>query len=132
MVKEMGVDKFNTEFTRQRGRSRGGVAGQLPQQAEGSVNTQALQRRYKYNTIGCSPPRAHLVESNMSFTKVCAVLMTMLMWMGIVIVSAEGSRVLRPGSHLPAYASAYEDARTSLGLWLMRLASGPSPKGPGH
>ncbi|KAI3430204.1 uncharacterized protein J3R85_008228, partial [Psidium guajava] len=29
-------------------------------------------------------------------------------------------------------AAAYERARNTMACWLERLASGPSPKGPGH
>lgn len=48
----------------------------------------------------------------------------------------EASRVLTQDfaarNHLQTYASpVYEQAKT-LSFWLQRLASGPSPKGPGH
>nr|DAD25299.1 TPA_asm: hypothetical protein HUJ06_026763 [Nelumbo nucifera] len=35
-------------------------------------------------------------------------------------------------NHLVTYPSVYERARFSMAFWLERLASGPSPKGPGH
>lgn len=34
--------------------------------------------------------------------------------------------------YLESYTSVYEQTRLRMGLWLQRLASGPSPKGPGH
>ncbi|PSS35726.1 Autophagy-related protein like [Actinidia chinensis var. chinensis] len=35
-------------------------------------------------------------------------------------------------NHLATYPSMYEKAKLSMECWLERLASGPSPKGPGH
>ncbi|KAF7805318.1 putative transmembrane protein [Senna tora] len=60
-----------------------------------------------------------------------------VMWVGMAV---EGSRVLSlredfgfaGRNHLQTYASVYEQAKTSMSFWLQRLASGPSPKGPGH
>jgi hypothetical protein len=50
----------------------------------------------------------------------------------------EASRVLRNSqefvfarnNHLQT--SAYEEAKNTMTIWLQRLPSGPSPKGPGH
>ncbi|KAL9679394.1 hypothetical protein QQ045_017253 [Rhodiola kirilowii] len=36
------------------------------------------------------------------------------------------------GDYLESYASAYEQTRLRMAGWLQRLASGPSPRGPGH
>ena len=51
----------------------------------------------------------------------------------------EASRVLRGSedfaraNHLQSYtSSAYEQAKNTMAFWLQCLASGPSPKGPGH
>jgi len=36
-------------------------------------------------------------------------------------------------NNLQTYSSsAYEQAKKTMGFWMQRLASGPSPKGPGH
>ncbi|KAG5530520.1 hypothetical protein RHGRI_025460 [Rhododendron griersonianum] len=35
-------------------------------------------------------------------------------------------------NHLEAYPSMYENAKLTMACWLERLASGPSPRGPGH
>ncbi|KAH7681255.1 hypothetical protein IHE45_05G048000 [Dioscorea alata] len=35
-------------------------------------------------------------------------------------------------SELVRYPSMYEKARTTMACWMGKLASGPSPKGPGH
>ncbi|POO01999.1 Transmembrane protein [Trema orientale] len=58
----------------------------------------------------------------------------------LVILSSAGveaSRVLSEdfagGSHLQTYSSSvYEKAKFTMACWLERLASGPSPRGPGH
>ncbi|TXG72746.1 hypothetical protein EZV62_001325 [Acer yangbiense] len=51
-------------------------------------------------------------------------------------VGVEATRVLPEDfaseNHLETYSSVYEKAKTTMGCWLGRLASGPSPKGPGH
>ena len=48
----------------------------------------------------------------------------------------EATRVLAEdfadANHLATYPSVYEKAKFSMSFWLERLASGPSPKGPGH
>ncbi|XAR54719.1 hypothetical protein NMG60_11029982 [Bertholletia excelsa] len=36
------------------------------------------------------------------------------------------------GNHLEQLPTTYEKAKYSVSWWLERLASGPSPKGPGH
>ena len=51
-------------------------------------------------------------------------------------VRVEATRVLSEdlagAKHLAAYPSMYEHAKETLSCWLERLASGPSPRGPGH
>ncbi|KAE9608265.1 hypothetical protein Lal_00003450 [Lupinus albus] len=48
----------------------------------------------------------------------------------------EASRVLShdfaSANYLNTYTSAYEETKNTMAFWLQRLASGPSPKGPGH
>ncbi|OVA08797.1 hypothetical protein BVC80_8801g24 [Macleaya cordata] len=59
---------------------------------------------------------------------------------GVAIISqgcVEASRVLSSedfasSNHLATYPSVYEKAKTTMVCWLGRLASGPSPRGPGH
>ncbi|KAL8246243.1 hypothetical protein R6Q59_007459 [Mikania micrantha] len=56
----------------------------------------------------------------------------------IVVISPAvvESRVLSQdfagSNHLVTYATAYEKAKNGMSFWLQRLASGPSPRGPGH
>ncbi|KAK8510440.1 hypothetical protein V6N13_100461 [Hibiscus sabdariffa] len=51
-------------------------------------------------------------------------------------VRVEAARVLgedfAKANHLEAYSSVYEKAKLTMSCWLERLASGPSPRGPGH
>ncbi|CAK9148807.1 unnamed protein product [Ilex paraguariensis] len=51
-------------------------------------------------------------------------------------VRVEATRVLSEdfggANHLASYPSMYEHAKETLSCWLERLASGPSPRGPGH
>ncbi|CAL0304903.1 unnamed protein product [Lupinus luteus] len=35
-------------------------------------------------------------------------------------------------NHLSTYTSVYEQSKNTMAIWLQILASGPSPKGPGH
>ncbi|KAE8696306.1 hypothetical protein F3Y22_tig00110676pilonHSYRG00385 [Hibiscus syriacus] len=48
----------------------------------------------------------------------------------------EATRVLGEdfarANHLDTYSSVYEKAKFTMSCWLERLASGPSPRGPGH
>lgn len=53
-------------------------------------------------------------------------------------VGVEATRVLQQQeslaseNHLGTSSSVYEKAKFSMGRWLQRLASGPSPRGKGH
>ncbi|CAK9149526.1 unnamed protein product, partial [Ilex paraguariensis] len=51
-------------------------------------------------------------------------------------VRVEAKRILSEdfagANHLASYPSMYEYAKETLSCWLERLASGPSPRGPGH
>ncbi|XWS22164.1 hypothetical protein CRYUN_Cryun29cG0011300 [Craigia yunnanensis] len=51
-------------------------------------------------------------------------------------VQVEATRVLpedfTQANHLETYSSVYEKAKFTMSCWLERLASGPSPRGPGH
>ncbi|XWS22165.1 hypothetical protein CRYUN_Cryun29cG0011400 [Craigia yunnanensis] len=51
-------------------------------------------------------------------------------------VRVEATRVLpedfTQANHLETYSSVYEKAKFTMSCWLERLASGPSPRGPGH
>ncbi|WRX21271.1 hypothetical protein QQP08_013758 [Theobroma cacao] len=48
----------------------------------------------------------------------------------------EATRVLpedfAEANNLETYSSVYEKAKLTMSCWLQRLASGPSPRGPGH
>ena len=52
-------------------------------------------------------------------------------------VHVEAARLLTEGdfasaNHLDTFPSVYAKARDTMSHWLERLASGPSPRGPGH
>ncbi|KAL9144363.1 hypothetical protein ABFS82_14G291700 [Erythranthe guttata] len=53
-------------------------------------------------------------------------------------VNVEAARILSDdhfsqANHLVKFPSvSYENAKVSMSYWLQRLASGPSPRGPGH
>ncbi|KAA3482092.1 transmembrane protein [Gossypium australe] len=51
-------------------------------------------------------------------------------------VGVEATRVITEdfakANHLETYSSVYEKAKFTMSCWLERLASGPSPRGPGH
>lgn len=79
----------------------------------------------------------------MSSGKICSLLNLMAVVMicvGMLMsYKVEGSRVLSDSgdfaraNHIQTYTStAYEHTKNTVSFWLQRLASGPSPKGPGH
>ncbi|KAI4324319.1 hypothetical protein L6164_023870 [Bauhinia variegata] len=76
----------------------------------------------------------------MSFRKTSTLLMILVIFVAVLSENestrVEASRVLTQdfvrGNHLETYASVYEQTKTTMTFWLQRLASGPSPKGPGH
>ncbi|KAK7312387.1 hypothetical protein VNO77_36200 [Canavalia gladiata] len=83
----------------------------------------------------------------MNSIKACTLLnlITVVMCFAILIcesqIRVEASRVLLDSeesafaraNHLKTYTSStYEHAKNTMAFWLQRLASGPSPKGPGH
>ncbi|KAK9062661.1 hypothetical protein SSX86_019850 [Deinandra increscens subsp. villosa] len=67
---------------------------------------------------------------------------TLLVFLVILIAvmsptTVEGRRALSTNdfakaNHLAAYSTVYEKAKSGMSFWLQRLASGPSPRGPGH
>lgn len=82
----------------------------------------------------------------MSYVKACTLLnlITIVMICLAILMSesqsskVEASRVLRNSQEF-AFAranhlqtSAYEQTKNTMTIWLQRLPSGPSPKGPGH
>ncbi|OMP03882.1 hypothetical protein COLO4_10135 [Corchorus olitorius] len=74
----------------------------------------------------------------MDSRKVSSVLIILVIWVAVVShVGVEASRVLpedfAKANHLDTYSSVmYQKARFTMSYWLQRLASGPSPQGPGH
>ena len=72
-----------------------------------------------------------------------AVMVSLAILMSDNIARVEGTRVLHlhmmgdkdfgHANHLETYSSsAYERAKQTMVTWLQSLASGPSPRGPGH
>ncbi|CAB4263789.1 unnamed protein product [Prunus armeniaca] len=81
----------------------------------------------------------------MNFPKMSSILIIFMISAAIWVGSApvEASRVLPEdfagANHLETFSSSslssssvYEKAKFTMECWLERLASGPSPKGPGH
>ena len=74
----------------------------------------------------------------MSFTRATTVLVILFISVAILSqVRVEAARVLADdfagANHLETYSSSvYEKAKSTMACWLERLASGPSPRGPGH
>ncbi|KDP44271.1 hypothetical protein JCGZ_05738 [Jatropha curcas] len=73
----------------------------------------------------------------MSFKKATLLLVIFLIYMAFISqVQVEATRVLpedfASANHLETYSSVYEKARSTMACWLGKLASGPSPRGPGH
>ncbi|KAJ1410462.1 hypothetical protein SESBI_21963 [Sesbania bispinosa] len=79
----------------------------------------------------------------MSSFKACSTLLNLVAVVMFVAIfmshRVEASRILSnseefaKANHLQTYtSSAYEQAKNTMAFWLQRLASGPSPKGPGH
>ncbi|KAG4180069.1 hypothetical protein ERO13_A10G142000v2 [Gossypium hirsutum] len=73
----------------------------------------------------------------MNSRKVSTLLMICVISMAVLSdVSVEAARVLREDlgnvNHMETYSSVYHKARSTMSYWLQRLASGPSPRGPGH
>ncbi|KAJ0093234.1 hypothetical protein Patl1_26654 [Pistacia atlantica] len=73
----------------------------------------------------------------MNSRKVCTLLIVFVVSVALLChVGVEATRVLQEdfatANHLMSRSSVYEKAKFSMGCWLQRLASGPSPRGKGH
>ncbi|GMN36226.1 hypothetical protein TIFTF001_005843 [Ficus carica] len=75
----------------------------------------------------------------MNFQKKSTLLMVVFVVTLVLLSRAgvEASRVMPEdfarANHIQTYSSSvYEKARFTMSCWLERLASGPSPRGPGH
>lgn len=73
----------------------------------------------------------------MYFRRENALLITLVIFVFIFGYASVGAtRVLSEDfageNHLEAYPSVYENAKLTMACWLERLATGPSPKGPGN
>lgn len=74
----------------------------------------------------------------MSLTRSNTTLLIILVIFVIIIgqVHVEGARILseefKSATHLTTSSYVYEKAKFTMTYWLERLASGPSPRGPGH
>ena len=75
----------------------------------------------------------------MSFTRSSTTFLVILVIFVIIIgqVHVEGARMLlseefKSATDLTTSSYVYEKAKFTMAYWLERLASGPSPKGPGH
>ncbi|KAK2989375.1 hypothetical protein RJ640_007774 [Escallonia rubra] len=72
----------------------------------------------------------------MEFQKTSTLLIVFVVFVvAASLVSVEAGRVLPEdfagANHLATYPSMYMKAKDTMACWLERLASGPSPKGPG-
>ena len=74
----------------------------------------------------------------MSFTRSSTTFLIILVIFVTIIgqVHVEGARMLseefKSATDLTTSSYVYENAKFTMAYWLERLASGPSPKGPGH
>lgn len=70
----------------------------------------------------------------MAFKKTCTLLACMMILMVVMIPNVvEGRALCEEFSRAnDLYSSVYENAKIGMSLWFEQLASGPSPKGPGH
>ena len=72
----------------------------------------------------------------MAFKKTCTLLAVLVILIAVLSPVVVEGRVLSEdfagSNHLATYSTVYEKAKTGMSFWLQRLASGPSPKGPGH
>lgn len=72
----------------------------------------------------------------MNFQKTGAFLIVLVVFV-VVMTSQAAARVLTEedfggSNNLEKYSSIYDKVKNSMTLWLERLPSGPSPRGPGH
>ncbi|KAH7856517.1 hypothetical protein Vadar_002394 [Vaccinium darrowii] len=73
----------------------------------------------------------------MYFRRETASLVLLVIFVAILChAHVEATRVLKEdfanANQLVTYPSVYEKAKLTMACWLERLASGPSPRGPGH
>ncbi|GJS37885.1 transmembrane protein [Tanacetum coccineum] len=73
----------------------------------------------------------------MAFKKTCSTLLVfvviLIAFMSPLVVEARLlSEDFAGANHLATYSTVYEKAQITMSSWLQRLASGPSPRGPGH
>lgn len=73
----------------------------------------------------------------MNFRSSAALLIIAVVFVAIFSqAQVDATRVLAEdfagANHLSMYPSIYDKAKSTMACWLERLASGPSPKGPGH
>nr|KYP66005.1 hypothetical protein KK1_012283 [Cajanus cajan] len=80
----------------------------------------------------------------MNSLKPCTLLNFILVVIFLAIFTSQSRVEARVLSHSEEFAfarandlqtytsSAYEEAKKTMAFWMQRLASGPSPKGPGH
>ncbi|MCL7048337.1 hypothetical protein MKW94_024807 [Papaver nudicaule] len=66
-----------------------------------------------------------------------AITFLFILIVGVAVLSTvEATRVLHEdfasSNHLVTLPSVYENAKSTMTIWLGRLASGPSPRGKGH
>ena len=72
----------------------------------------------------------------MAFKKTCTLLVFVVILIAFMSPLVVEGRVLSEdfagANHLATYSTVYEKAQITMSSWLQRLASGPSPRGPGH
>ncbi|PWA55971.1 hypothetical protein CTI12_AA421250 [Artemisia annua] len=72
----------------------------------------------------------------MTFKKTCTLLVFVVILIAFMSPLVVEGRVLSEdfagANHLATYSTVYEKAQITMSSWLQRLASGPSPRGPGH
>ncbi|KVI08035.1 hypothetical protein Ccrd_013598 [Cynara cardunculus var. scolymus] len=72
----------------------------------------------------------------MAFKKTCTLLVLVVILIAVMSLVVVDGRALSEdfagANHLATYSSVYAKAKKGMCFWLQQLASGPSPRGPGH
>ncbi|XVE84442.1 hypothetical protein DITRI_Ditri17bG0014600 [Diplodiscus trichospermus] len=101
-------------------------------------HTHLKQKKSKRVTVVSSIRRRKIQSfSKMNSRKVDTLLIILVVLVAILSqVRVEATRVLpedfAKANNLETYSSVYEKAKFTMSCWFERLASGPSPRGPGH
>ncbi|KVI08092.1 hypothetical protein Ccrd_013540 [Cynara cardunculus var. scolymus] len=69
---------------------------------------------------------------NKTYTLLVVVIILIAVMSPVVVEGRVLTEDFVRANHLATYSTVYETAKNGMCIWLQQLASGPSPKGPGH